>query len=76
MTTATILIQAFANDEDGAPAGEYHFQLSVRRDGDDWAVDAARITSPDEPVRLRLGEPVAALIREVVAELYGQPVSA
>ncbi len=71
MTTATIFIQAFANNEDGAPAGEYHFQLSVRRDGDDWAVDAARITNPDEPTRLRLAAPAAALVSDVVRELYG-----
>ncbi len=70
------LLPAWASDDDGRRIGEYHFSFTATPGPDGWVLEVAHIMNPDQPVRLRLGEPVAALIREVVAELYGQPIPA
>ncbi len=67
---------AFVNDDDGRRIGEHHLSFVATPGPGGWVLEIAHIMNPDQPVRLRLGEPVAALIREVVAELYGQPIPA
>ncbi len=69
------LLAAWASGDDGTPIGEYHFSFAATPGPDGWTLDVARVTNPDEPVRLRLGAPGAALVSDVVRELYG-PVPA